>query len=255
MWLNYITSVRYWAMVRPGGFSPPGAHRTSSRWLNKSPNLGNVSHKQWGIAETVKKCNGELGIKLAAIAVAVTLVVKQWGKAHWNADMCLYLHSHWEPIRLRNPNALCKSRWMLCIFCSSSYRGACFQFVPLVRHQSAYFDTLSGIYRKCNSANAFWTGYLETAMGSCFRIVQKSAQMSYMAVFIIVPPKQWDGQICQRLIFTVEPARWRRTCERPNSTNSNPNSFIHDMAPNSYRYFNIVVLYQHLTGCTINYYC
>ena len=226
-----------------------------SRWLNKSPNLGNVSHKQGGIAETVKKCNGELGIKLAAIAVAVTLVVKQWGKAHWNAVMCLYLHSHWEPIRLRNPNALCKSCWMLCIFCSSSYRGACFKFVPLVRHRSAYFDTLSAIFRKCNSANAFWTRYLETAIGWRFRIVQKSAQMSYMAVFIIVPPKQWDEQICQRLIFTVEPARWRRTCERPNSTNSNPNSFIHDMAPNSYRYFNIVVLYQHLTRCSIDYYC
>ena len=137
-----------------------------SRWLNKSPNLGNVSHKQGGIAETVKKCNGELGMKLAAIAVAVTLVVKHWGKAHWNAVMCLYLHSHWEPIRFRNPNAWCKSCWMLCIFCNSIYRGACFQFVPLVRHQSAYFDTLSGIFRKCNSANAFWTRYLETAIGS-----------------------------------------------------------------------------------------
>ena len=203
----------------------------------------------------MKKCNGELGIKLAAIAVAVTLVVKQWGKAHWNAVMCLYLHSHWEPIRLRNPNALWKSCWMLCIFCSSSYRGACFPSVPLVRHQSAYFDTLSGIFRKCNSVNAFLTRYLETAIGWRFRIVQKSAQMSYMAVFIIVPPKQWNGQICQRLIFTVEPARWRRTCERPNSTNSKPNSFIHDLAPNSYQYFNIVVLYQHLTGCSIDYYC
>ena len=145
----------------------------SPRWLNKSPNLGNVSHKRGGIAETVKKCNGELGIKLAAIAVAVTLVVKQWGKAHWNAVMCLYLHSHWEPIRLRNPNALCKSCWMLCIFCSSSYRGACFQFVPLVRHQSAYFDTLVGIFRKCNNANAFWTRYLEIAIGWRSRIVQK----------------------------------------------------------------------------------
>ena len=133
---------------------------------------------------------------------------KTMGKTHWNAVMGLYLHSHWEPIRLRNPNALCKSCWMLCIFCSSSYRGACFQFVPLVRHQSAYFDTLSGIFRKCNSANAFWTRYLETAIGWRFRIVQKNTQMSYMAVFIIVPPKQWDGQICQRLIFTVEPARW-----------------------------------------------
>ena len=134
--------------------------------------------------------------------------------------MCLYLHSHWEPIRLQNPNALCKCCWMLCILCSSSYRGACFQFVPLVRHQSSYFDTLSGIFHKCNSANAFWTRYLETVIGWRFRIVQQSAQTSYMAVFIIVPPKQWDGQICQRLIFTVEPARWRRTCERPNSTNS-----------------------------------
>ena len=73
--------------------------------------------------------------------------------------------------------------------------------------------------------------------------------------FLIAPPKQWDGQICQRLIFTVEPARWQRTCERPNSTNSNPNSFIHDMAPNSYRYFILILLCQHLTGCSIDYYC
>ena len=71
----------------------------------------------------------------------------------------------------------------------------------------------------------------------------KSAQVSYMAGFSIVSHKQWYGRICQRLIFTVEPARWRRTCERSNSTNSNPNSIIHDMAPNSYRYFIIVVLY------------
>ena len=147
-----------------------------SRWLNKSPNLGNVSHEQGGIAETVKKCNGELGINLAAIVVAVTLVVKQWGKAHWNAVMCQYLHSHGEPIRLRNPNASCKSCGMLCIFCSSSDRGACFQSVPLVRHQSAYFDTLSGIFRKCDSANAFWTRYLETVIGWRFRIVQNNAQ-------------------------------------------------------------------------------
>ena len=239
---------------KPKNIAPGGHIQHTSRWLNKSPNLGNVSPKQGGIAETVKKCNGELGIKLTAIALAVTLVVKQWGKAHWNTVMCLYLHSHWEPIRLRNPNALCKSCWMLGIFCSSSYRGACFKFEPLVRHQSAYFDTLSGIFRKCNRANAFWTRYLETAISWRFRIVQKSAQMSYMAVFIIVPPKQWDGQINQRLIFTVEPAKWRRTCERPNSSNSNSNSFIHDMAPNSYRYFTIVVLYQHLTGCSIDYY-
>ena len=137
------------------------------------------------------------------------------GKAHWNAVMCQYLHSHWESMWLRNPNASCKSCWMLCIFCSSSYCAACFQFVPLVRHQSAYFDTLSGIFRKCDSANAFWTRYLETAIGWRFRIVQKSAQMSYMAGFVIVPPKQLYGQICQRLIFTVELARWWRTCENP----------------------------------------
>ena len=31
--------------------------------------------------------------------------------------------------------------------------------------------------------------------------------------FLIVPPNQWYGQICQRLIFTAEPVRWRRTCE------------------------------------------
>ena len=155
----------------------PVLHRVSlplfTRWLIESPNLGNVSHKQGGIAETVKKCNGELGIKLAAVVVAVTLVVKQWGKAHWNAGVCQYLHSHWEPIRIRNPNALCKSCWMLCIFCSSSYRGACFQFVPSVRHHSAYFDILNGIFRKCDSANAFWTRYSETAIGWRFRIVQK----------------------------------------------------------------------------------
>ena len=169
--------------------------------------------------------------------------------------MCQYLHSYLEPIRLRNPNSSCKSCWMLWIFCCSSYREVCFQFVPLVRHQSAYFDTLGGIFPKCDRANAFSTRYLETVIGWRFRVVQKSAQMSYMTGFLIVPPKHWYGQICQGLIFTVEPARWRRICERPNSTNSNPNSFIHDMAPNSYRYFIIVVLYQHLTGCSIDYYC
>ena len=84
-------------------------------------------------------------------------------------------------------------------------------------------------------------------------LCKKAPKMSYMVGFLIVPPKQWYGQICQRLIFTVEPARWRRTCERPNSTNSYLNSFIHDMAPNSYRYVIIVVLYQHLTGCSIDY--
>ena len=225
-----------------------------TRWLIKSPNLGNVSHKQGGIAATVKNYNDELGIKLAAIVVAMTLVETQWVKEHWNAVICQYWHSHWESIRLRNPNALCKSCWMLCIFCSSSYRWACFQFVPLVRHQSAYFDTLSGIFCKCDSANAFWMRYLETVIGWRFRIVQKSTEMSYMA-FLIGPPNQWDGQICQRLIFTIETARWRRTCERPNFTNSNPNYSIHDMAPNLYRYFIIVVLYQHLTGCSIDYYC
>ena len=97
-----------------------------TRWLNKSPNLGNVPHKQGGIAETMRKCNGELGIKLATIVVAVTLVAKESGKAHWNAGMCQYQHSHWALIRLRRPNALCKSCWMLCIFCSWSYREACF---------------------------------------------------------------------------------------------------------------------------------
>ena len=52
-----------------------------TRWLIKSPNLGNVSHKQGGIAETVRKCNGELRINLAAIVVTVTLVAKQWEQA------------------------------------------------------------------------------------------------------------------------------------------------------------------------------
>ena len=179
--MHSVVCTIYWVDVSPCDLLYVLSLGTVTRWLNKSPNLGNVSHKQGGIAETVKKCNGELGIKLADIAVAVTLVVKQWEKAHWNAVMCLYLHSHWEPIRLRNPNALCKCCWMPCIFCSSSYRGACFQFVPLVRHQSPYFDTLSGIFRKCNSANAFWTKYLETVIGWRFRIVQQNAQMSYMA--------------------------------------------------------------------------
>ena len=50
-------------------------------------------------------------------------------------------------------------------------------------------------------------------IGWRFRTVQKSAEMSYMAVFLIVSPNQWCGQICQRLIFTVEPAMWRRICE------------------------------------------
>ena len=147
---------------------------TVTRWLIKSPNLGNVSHKQ-GIAETVKKCNLELGIKLSAIVVAVTLVAKQWEKAHWNARVCQYQHSHWEPIRLWNPNASCKSRWMLCIFCKWCYRGACFQFVPSVRHRCAHFDTLIGIFRKYDSSNALWTRYLESAIGWRFRIVQNSA--------------------------------------------------------------------------------
>ena len=102
----YIYEAIVVVMITPG-----------SRWLIKSPNLGNVSHKQGGIAETVKKCSGELGIKLAAIVVAVTLVVKQWGKACWNAVICQYLHSHWEPIRLRNPNASHKS----CDKCSVFY--------------------------------------------------------------------------------------------------------------------------------------
>ena len=136
-----------------------------------------MSHKQGGIAETVRKCNGELLIKLATIVVALALVAKQWEKAHWYAGMCRYQHSHWALIRLRKPNALFKSCWMLCIFCSWSYRGACFQFVPPVRHQSAYFDTFTGIFRKCKSANAFWTRYLETVIGWRFRIVQKGIQM------------------------------------------------------------------------------
>ena len=184
-----------------------------SRLLNKSPNFGNVPHKRGGIAETVRKYNGELGIKLATIVVAVTLVAKQWGKAQRNAGMCQYQHSHWVLIRLRRPNALIKSCWMLCIFYSWSYREACLQFVPWIRRQSPYFDTFTGIFCKCYSANAFWTRYFETVIGCRFRIVQKRAQMSYMAFFLIVPPNQWYGQICQRLIFTVEPAMWRRTCE------------------------------------------
>ena len=147
-------SNRIW--VNESYSAPPGVF-PCPRWLNKSPNLGNMPHKQGGIAETVRKCNGELGIKLATIVVAVTLVAKQWGKAHWNAGMCQYQHSHWALIRLRGPNALCKSCWMLCILCIRSYREACFQFVPSVRRQSAYFDTFTGIFRKCDSANAFWT--------------------------------------------------------------------------------------------------
>ena len=146
----------------------------NTRWPNKSPNLGNVPHKQGGIAETVRKCNGEQGIKLATIVVAVTLVAKQWGKAHWNSGMCQYQHWHWALIRLRRLNALCKSCWILCIFCSWGHREACFQSVPSVRRQSAYFDTFTGIFRKCDSANAFWTRYLETAIGWRFRIVQKA---------------------------------------------------------------------------------
>ena len=151
------------------------------------------------------------------------LVAKQWEKAQWNAGMCQYQHPHWALITLRKPKVLCKSCWTLCIFCSWSYRGACFQFVPSVSHQSAYFDTFTGIFRKCDSANAFWTRYLETAIGWCFRIVQKSAQMSYMVVLLIVPPNQWYGQICQRLISQSN-LRGDAELVRPNSTNSNPNS-------------------------------
>ena len=185
-----------------------------ARRLNKSPNLGNVSHKKEVIAETVRKCNGKLVIKLlATIVVALALVAKQWEKAHWNAGMCQYQHSHWALIRLRKPSALFKSCWMLCIFCSWSCDWACFQFVPSVRHQSAYCDTFTGIFRKCDCANAFWTRYLETAIGWRFRVVQKGPKWVIRRFFLIVPPNQWYGRMCQRLIFTVEPARWRRTCE------------------------------------------
>ena len=121
------------------------------------------SQKQW------KHCNGELGTKLAAIVVAVTLMAKQW-----NASMWQYKHLHWQPIRLRNHNALCKSYWMLCIFCSWGYRGACFQSGPSVRPHSVYCDILTEILRKCDSANAFWTRYLENMIGWPFRIVQKN---------------------------------------------------------------------------------
>ena len=38
-----------------------------------------------------EKINGELGKKLAAIVVAVTLVVKAWEKAHWN-QLCAYIY-------------------------------------------------------------------------------------------------------------------------------------------------------------------
>ena len=87
------------------------------------------------------------------------------------------------------------------------------QFVPSDRRQSAYFDTFTGTFRKGDSANAFWTRYLETAIGWRFRIVQKAANELYGGFFLIVPPNQWYGQICQRLIFTVEPAMWRLTFE------------------------------------------
>ena len=167
-WLVLVHSGAGWLLARPHH-----DHLTPSRWLNESPNLGNVSHKKGRIVETVSRCNGELGINLAAIVVTVTLVANQLEKAHWNASMCQYQHSHWETIRLRRPNAICESCWMICIFCSWRYRGACFQFGPSVRHQSAYIDTLTGIFRKCDSANAFWTRYLENAIGWRFRIVQK----------------------------------------------------------------------------------
>ena len=61
-------------------------------------------------------------------------------------------------------------------------------------------------------------------------------------LFFIVPPNQWYGQICQRLIITLE-LRGDAGLARSNSTNSNPNYFIHYMAPNSYRYLIIAVLY------------
>ena len=101
----------------------------------KAPNLGNMSHKspkQW------EKWNGELGTNLAAMLSPWLWWQNNGKKAHWNASMCQNQHSHWDTIKPRNPNALWKACWMLCIFCSWSYRGACFQF----GHQSAYFDTL-----------------------------------------------------------------------------------------------------------------
>ena len=50
-----------------------------------------------------------LSCHTVTIVVAVTLVAKQREKAHWNAGMCQYQHSHWALIRFRKPSALCKS--------------------------------------------------------------------------------------------------------------------------------------------------
>ena len=99
---------------------------------------------------------------------------------------------------------------MFCIFCKWSYRGACFQFVPLVRHQTAYFDTLTGIFRQCDCANVFRTRYCDRL---AYRDCAKQRRNELCFGFVIVPPYQWYGKICQRLIITLEPARWRRTCE------------------------------------------
>ena len=50
--------------------------------------MGNVSHKQEGIAKKKEiKCNGELMITLAAIVFALIMVAKQWEQdRRWNAE-------------------------------------------------------------------------------------------------------------------------------------------------------------------------
>ena len=52
-----------------------------------------------------------------------------------------------------------------------------------------------------------------TVIGWCIGILQKSPKYVIWPFLLIVPPSQWYGQICQRLIITVEPAGWHRTCE------------------------------------------
>ena len=126
----------------------------------------------------------------------------------------------------------------------------CHWFVTRVHILTLWVEYFANATVQMHSERDTWRLRKVGVSGLC----KKAPKWVIWRFFLIVPPKQWYGQICQRLIFTFEPARWRRNCERPNSTNSNPNSFIHDMAPNSYRYFIIVVLYQHMTGCSIDYY-
>ena len=147
----------------------------NSRWLIKSPNLGNVSHKQGGIAETVKKCNGELRIKLSAILVAVTLVVKPWGKARWNAGMCQYLHSHRGPY----VNPVECSVFSVVGVTVEHVSNLCRRSVTRVHILTLWVEYLANSTVQMYSERDTWRLRQAGVSGLC----KKSAQMSNMAGF------------------------------------------------------------------------